>query len=514
MQQQKLEDVHSSDDAAKRIWAHLLIASCAIALSGYMLCTTDQILWGHGYGMDGWIYGEMTEKLWEKIEKREISRYYFNRIAPCIATNGILYALNLPPVRENIIWGFRIGNCLLCILGTVIWIRLSEEFKLKPDTIIAGWLSLFGSFFTGRLLAYYPVLTDGYAVVLGLLMVWLSTSRRVTFLFLVSLASGFTWPHAHLFGAVLILLTTIRVTRQVDQPTKLPRFPTKLFLLMTVVSGVIIAGTFIRCGFSPEARMQGIRVGTVRRICSHVPNIFVLGYAIFTIIQKLTSLSAFSLFTWRKPIHGLILSITLIFAHKFILTQWANPEIPPPSTVSPVLSTLTLGAGGDGQIFGTMATHIWMAGPLCIFAACRWRQIVDAIEINLPINLGIVLTIAAWLQPETRYAMICLPFAVVAVCKGLSTVEANFQVRLCFLISWCYFSGFWRTINPSVVVDGTFQVIDSSVPAAWNAAAFEMLRIIGSHRGFTWPDYFWHIGTSAASAVAAWSTLKYANECR
>jgi hypothetical protein len=511
MQQQKLEDVHSSDDAAKRIWAHLLIASCAIVLSGYMLCTTDQILWGHGYGMDGWIYGEMTEKLWEKIEEQAIGKYFFNRIAPCIATNGILYAFNLPPKRENIIWGFRIGNALLCILGTIIWIRVSDRFKLKPDTIVAGWMTLFASFFTGRLLAYYPVLTDGYATVLGLMMVWLSTSRRVGSLFLVSIFSGFTWPHAHFFGATLILLTTVQVTQQVDKPTKLLGFPKKLSLLLTLVAAAIIAGTFIRCGFSPEARILGIRMGTVRRICAHAPNLLVFGYAIFSIIREATFIRYEGRFVRRESIAGLILAAALILIHRLIVTRWANPEIPPPK-VDPILSTLALGAGGDGQIFGTIATHIWMAGPLCIFAACCWRQIVAATgKMDLPMNLGLLLTITAWLQPETRYAMICLPFAVVAACKGMSTIRVTWHVRYCFLLSWCYFSGFWRTINPAEVIDGTFQIFDNTVPAEWNAAAFEMLRIIGTHRGFTWPDYFWHLGTSAAATAAAWISLKHAN---
>ena len=82
-------------------------------------------------------------------------------------------------------------------------------------------------------------------------------------------------------------------------------------------------------------------------------------------------------------------------------------------------------------------------------------------------------------------------------------MKTTWQMRWCFLLSWCYFSGLWRTINPRPVIVSTFEVIDQTFPAEWNAAAFEMRQIIGDHGGFTWLNYFLHLGTTAIAALYA-----------
>ncbi|MGV2336587.1 MAG UNVERIFIED_CONTAM: hypothetical protein LVR18_21605 [Planctomycetaceae bacterium] len=474
---------------------------CIVSAFG-LLFPKEQILWGNGYGFDGWIYGEMVERFPGNVLAGELSEYYACRILPPVVVRSVLWLLRAEPNAANIIMAFRSINVLLMLAGTVLWIRLGKSVGLGQAVLVWGWLTLFGSLFTGRTLAYYPVLTDGWAIFWGLLLLTFSLNQNLTGLIIASIPASFTWPYAIWFAALLIVM--LGLPRGTQGNTDWLKFPVKWWMLYAAGISIVIGISFFKYGLSPEVRVRGFRLGSVRLMTQHLLIFALWVYAILALaashkpLQFLTSANAL------HCVRYLIAAVTIIVLHKWILAGIANPALPRPLFLMSHWLILSGWACGDGQVLTEAINHLFAAGPMIAFGAIVWRQVCkDAVNLGHGVVVGCVCIATAFLQPESRFAMLCLPFGVLAVCKSLSRVAESIPANVVFLVSMIYLSAVWRTFNPAVAIPGTYQVVDAGVPDLWNAAASEFLKHSSHTMGYEWDQFFWRGVVAVVVYVAA-----------
>lgn len=496
---------YTGDNEMRKTDQLLIVASFCLAV--WFLFPIEQIPWANGYGWDGSIYGSMTERLWQVLKTKQVNEYYGCRILPCIAARLLIDLCGQAPTQTNVIFAFRVCNAILAIAGTITWLGIAKQLKLSSHLTITGWMGLFINAFLGKHLSYYPVLTDCYALVFGLLLVRLCLSANLPGLFLVSLAAGFTWPHANTFGAVLIAILPCTAAQEISKSVF--RFPVKTFFGLVILCAAVIGFTFVLGSQASVAGLFGIRISRIRQIATHLPNLALWSVAIFELIPKDYVKGCFARLFQLKNLKYFASAALLLIAHKLILNAFINPKLPPPSYLHPWHKILLLGSVSNGQIFSPIVSHVFLAGPLPILAAVIWNRVCQSARtLNGGFVFGIFCCVTSWLQAETRFITLWYPFAITATCIGLSAIKLSSRSRLAFFLFTIYLCGFWRILNPVSLVDNSFRILVPQLPKYWNAAADNYLRIFGGFRGFLWPDFLFYLLVSSIAFLVLKSALQ------
>jgi hypothetical protein len=482
-----------------------LLAFGSICVACWFLFPTETIPVEDGYGWDGSLYGSTTERLWQVLKGKELNHYYGCRVLPCVVARLLIDLCGQPLTREVIIFTFRICNALLAVAGTITWLGIAKQLRLNPQATTFGWIGLFINLFIGKMLSYYPVLTDGYALVFGLLLVRFSLLFNHRGIFLTSIAAGFTWPHAATFGAILIAILPCTSTSYLYKSEF--RFSTRKLLTLTVLCGAVIAINFTG-NFTPEDRIfPGIKTNTARQFLAHIPDIAICSIALWKLIPLKYLQECFSrLFTWEQ-IKYPAYSLALVIIHRILLAQFTNPLLAPPSYLTPWYKVILIGSPSNGQIFNALVGNIFLTGPLSICAIVIWHHVCHAARaLNAGVVFGIVCCLTSWLQAETRFVTLWYPFAVTATCVGLSTIRLATPSALTFFSCAAYFCGFWRKLNVESVDDIIARIPADQLPQYWYTVMDNYFRLYGGGRGFRSTDFF----SYALAAIIAFIALRSA----
>jgi hypothetical protein len=178
----------------------MLVAVVTLAVIGLFL--RDHIPVGGGLGYDGETYGYVA--LWpERLFDLPFNRV--QRCLPSLVAHLVIRALGLPLTPGSVVAVFSATNALLLVAGLGIWLRIAAHLRLRVPSTVFGFCGLFVSFSGATMPYYYPVLTDTWALVLGLVAAhaYLLASRPV--LLAVVFVSGFVWPSLPYFLAPLVV---------------------------------------------------------------------------------------------------------------------------------------------------------------------------------------------------------------------------------------------------------------------------------------------------------------------
>jgi hypothetical protein len=185
-------------------------SSLALALAvavGYALAVWlgEKILVNGGLGHDGRQYGRWAADFYGSVVKHGVSAYYIQRVLPSAVVHAGLRLVGAAPTTRNIIAGFEIANCVLVWLAAWSFSATVKQLGVSPVTRWLGALCLFGSFGILKWSAYYPVITDVWAMALGTFQLQCYLRRRPFALAAVTVLGAFAWPTLLLVGSCLLL---------------------------------------------------------------------------------------------------------------------------------------------------------------------------------------------------------------------------------------------------------------------------------------------------------------------
>ena len=180
------------------VW--MLLVFLVLAVHGLFL--RDRIPVAGGFGYDGDTYGRVA------LQPAYIFELPFNRVQRCLPSllvHLLMRGLHLPPTPSTVVNLFLVTNVALLLGALGLWLRIVSRLQLRPPSATFGFCGIFLSFAGATMPYYYPVLTDTWALFLGLLVVWLYLEGSFRGLLATFLLAGLVWPSLMYFMAPLLV---------------------------------------------------------------------------------------------------------------------------------------------------------------------------------------------------------------------------------------------------------------------------------------------------------------------
>lgn len=178
-------------------------AALIVALLGFLLGERVEV--NGGLGWDGVIYARWARDFNQEVFVRGVDTYYIQRILPAAMVHYGLRVLGVARTDANIMSAFGLLSVILLTLMGYLWALIAERLVLGRAGTWLGFCGLFLNYVVLKHTFYCPVTTDTWAYAIGLAMLWSYLDDRPSWLCILILISGFTWPLAVYVGALLLL---------------------------------------------------------------------------------------------------------------------------------------------------------------------------------------------------------------------------------------------------------------------------------------------------------------------
>ena len=189
----------------KWLWHHAAMLLLILVIGLINMIWAEKILVNGGLGWDGNLYGETIKYFQQRALTERLDSYVAQRVFPIAVVYGILQALHLPLENAVIIKTFEVINLLLLLITCGLWISIANHWNLKLQSRWLSFIGLFVNFANFKLLSYYPVLTDCWALMLGMLLFHCFLKRNLAALFVTTLIGAFSWPVLIYNGFLLLI---------------------------------------------------------------------------------------------------------------------------------------------------------------------------------------------------------------------------------------------------------------------------------------------------------------------
>ncbi len=164
----------------------------------------EQIPVGEGLGWDGTTYYKLAADFKQQFISGDITRYYLKRSLPPAFIHYFLKTIDfawkllggnpIAPTIPVVINGFLFCN-ILAILGSNFFLfRIYDKLEFGKQIQVFCFIAFNLIFPISKLLTYYPILTDHYAVFISVLLLYAYLYEKTNLLFLTFLIAYFTFP--------------------------------------------------------------------------------------------------------------------------------------------------------------------------------------------------------------------------------------------------------------------------------------------------------------------------------
>lgn len=313
-----------------------------------------------------------------------------------------------------------------------------------------GVVGLFANYAVLKVTAYYPMLNDGAALLLGMAAVWAFIDRRILALGVVGLLGAFTWPVAAPIVA-LLLLFPIRPLPDSDAGDR-----NRIALGVAAAFAAAFLVMFVRFYY-----LQGISVAGMGPVIPVYPPLAPIGVACatgYTALVVYVLLRPFSFRVIRAELSRL--SWTHIGGAALVL-------------VGPVLALRTF-ARGDALLttaqFGKMLvllssarplvspiSHVTYFGPVLVLLIPLWRSYVRVVHSwGTGVTLATLAAAIVALSPESRQSIFALPLIITPLCVAAHQARVRDRFVALTAAVAILMSQIWIPINtsaPAVMVD-------------------------------------------------------------
>jgi hypothetical protein len=364
----------------------------------------------NGLGDDGSLYGEWAQNAWQVIKAKEkLDGYYIQRVFPSWLVWAVHKVTKIAPSDRATIRGFAIANGVLVGLSTWSYSRVARRLRFSERARFFGAICLFGSFGVIKWMTFCPVLTDLWALGLGMFFLQCHLERRPILLAIAIVIGAFCWPSAMQIGCILLFCMR---RNDLIVPVRPPPLRVHFLLAFGLAAAFLIYGRILLwTSYTPGNSVAKPEEWFVRAS-------LVLGsaYVFFGTYRLFASRALFSPTGWIRTLASwnAILAVVLFFGTRWVQHHWSNGSNGAFDSRDMLDCTIYTSVSRPGLF---SLAHALFFGPLVIFLHLRWKSIAAKLhEHGVGLALVALVGVGLSLNSESRrlflFAPMLLPFVI------------------------------------------------------------------------------------------------------
>lgn len=389
-----------------------ILAAAGLVACGWAWWGGERIPTNDGLGFDGLIYGRIVEEP-GLIVHHGLDLHRIQRIVPSLMALALLAPFGLDDDHTAIVVVFQVLNYLALLLSCLLWWQIARRLAISRAAAWIGFIALFVNYPTLKLSAFYPVLTDRFGFLLGVVLVWLIVMRRSWPLLAVGVLGSFTWPTVT-YSAMIAFVVDKR------------RTPMSIHPLWGIGAALVAAAVAVVAAL--RAHSCGVPCVSAVMVETTIESLFPLSVALLAVwtffalqplAARLTPAVVARAVVWQR----IPLVILVMFVIGRIQHQLATQS---EQTISRTLSNTGLGA--VVKPLGFLVTHATYYGPAVLLLVFTWRIAVRRMSAFGPgMVCLLVLYIALGVSTESRILVNQWPFFALAA--ALVVDELGWSLR-------------------------------------------------------------------------------------
>jgi len=419
----------------------LLCVFLLISMCGEKVAKCD------GIGWDGENYYRSMQHFSELITSKGYNQYEIRRVLPWGITNVVCNWLDIEVDKQVAIFSGLLYNFIAIVLAVFFFFRISNHYQWKINTEVVGFSLLFFTYPILKMSGYYPVLSDNFGFLYGVMSCCFFVENRKIALIVSGLIGTFIWPIAAFccFALACLPNTKIELTTNVNQGEyyflrvlKLcfAFIPFITFVLLYIEWGGVLSAS---SGILTLTQPHSTELALFACFCSCI----YLYYLVHPI--NISLMSFFKDNFSHKKWMGWGLMIILYLISMVLFHALANSNQGDLNGLSQFELNI-LSAFTDPFVF--IENHFFYFGLGYLLVILCWKNVIP---FYLEKGVGYMLLIAMWtlftLRTEARVSSLLVPLAIIPLVQYLDTVNLKQSCVYLLVLASVLLSRIWFKIN-------------------------------------------------------------------
>lgn len=432
-----------------------------------------------GFGWDGVFYGKVAMNFNNMIGLMD--SYHSGRVFPGVLIHYILVLFKLPLTVANALAGYTYFYLFVLVLSGIYWVRITKLLQLNSVNSWIGFISLFVTYPVLNWYLYYPSLTDGTTLFIGILLVYCHLKPNNIVLLLAAIISFFSWPT----GIIMCFAIFVYAQKENVFFTAHVNKRNKFIVVLLIISPLLLlvfgsSNLTSITSFFAESHFKG-KMFDVIKAANHgidyslgrfVNSLFLVAYyiIIYWILLKDFDILKFIRSNFSRDVLFKIFIAALIFAVLvFLKKQLYSPSLPTVTALKGyAIPVIQLSSRFTLQF---IICHISYWGPAVILLIIYFQPFVKYLkDSKLDIMLGFLFTIIFSINAESRAITNFYPFIVFVLVQIVDF--SKFKNPKLFILVYLFisvaYSKIWLPISlPSTTFPKTLEVGLDKFPLQW-----------------------------------------------
>jgi hypothetical protein len=425
----------------KNIKIFLCLLVCIYAIIYYF--SGDKLPVRGGLGWDGLVYGAYAKNFIAEISSNS-DAYHVSRCFPSFLIWSICRVLRIHlDTPAAIFTAFYIFNNMCFLLIALVWNRICVFKKFSFEVFVFGFLCFFCNFIFFKYYQYAPVLTDVFALLLGMLALYFYVKDMYISLYLLLIPIMLTWP----IGVVFIFILT--VFNKIKSPLILSKRKFKYAFLIALIYGLIIIFLSHTEYLKNIYRLAGINDVAVNL---SVLSASIASLYVFLIVKEVrfTFLSK-KLISVNRLLIFICFFILAFSIYHYLLGLSFHNSTDPSALSSRLISTFLFIYVPTGPlikpgIFLTMQVATWGPVTLLFIIYCK-QMFKKAYNENLALVVLLLISFYFGLNPQYRFNTFLMPITIFLLCMVMQDLKINYKFNLWFGLIALFSSKIYLPLN-------------------------------------------------------------------
>ena len=370
------------------------------ALGAVTIAWGERIEINGGQGWDGMAYAEWARDIAHAVDQG-LTRYQAQRVLPSAI-------VDVMGGRAHAVDRFQLFDALALVAAAFAWTRIAVQLAWSRAAAWAGFVAVFASFAIARHALYYPTLTDTAAFALGTAMTWAYLADRPIALWLVGVASAFTWPPSWIVALGLLVLR-----RRTIEPLE-ARWIRPVAAIVGAAAAILACAVALHYLDAP-APGDIVWVDLVPRGLLWITLPCLAAWTGFAWYALACERRSWNLVAYARSIADLRLVVAVIGVIAVVVVRaWWIAKVgtrgpgPTPSQFASELALESL----RGPLWN-LVHHVVYYGPIVIVAIAAWRRLAETADAWGPgAVLVLAMVVAFAIGSESRQWLHLFPFVV------------------------------------------------------------------------------------------------------
>lgn len=408
----------------------------------------EKVACNDGIGWDGENYYTTMQRFIPMIKHQEYDQYAIRRIMPWGLVDIASALFKFEVTTKVAILSGLIFNIIALVLSVFYYFRISNLKRWKLHTEVLGFGFIFYSYLILKMLGYYPLLTDIFAMTLGIMLCYYFLANKKWALIILGFVGATIWPSSPACAFALAFFPRKPIKYNNEEG------PNNILLQILFVAVASIPFVMLMLG---ALHHNGDIMATMRYICPLTLPLSIwimpltclcacLFYYYLVSAYKFSILEAIKdNFTGSRIWINYILFFMCLLAVSVFYKVFANSS---PGLLTPykALEWTILTSMTDPFVF--VENHFIYYSLPYLLMLFFWKEIA---KIVMNQGLGYLFMVALWvlfsIRPEARVSILYFIFPVMALLMYIDTKEIRISAVTISTLFMLASSRFWFKIN-------------------------------------------------------------------